>query len=36
MRFLGERFSADLGFVTVLDDEMLLPGVPYVDFVFGF
>jgi hypothetical protein len=36
MRFFGEKISVDLAFLNVLSNDMIFPGIPYVDFVFNF
>jgi hypothetical protein len=36
LRFLGESLSFDLGFLNMVGEDMLFPGVPMVDFVFSF
>jgi len=36
MRFFGEKISVDLAFLNMLGDNMIFPGIPYVDFVFNF
>jgi hypothetical protein len=35
-RFFGERMSIDLGFLNMLGEHAVFPGVPYVDFVIKF
>jgi len=36
IRFFGEKISVDLAFLNTLSDEIIFPGIPYVDFVFNF
>jgi hypothetical protein len=36
LRFLGERMAVDLAFFTVLDADVVFPGVPFVGFVWNF
>jgi hypothetical protein len=36
MRFFGEKLSVDLGFINALGEDLLFPGIPYVDFVVKF
>lgn len=36
LRFFGEQSSLDLGFVNVLGEDAIFPGIPYVGFVFNF
>lgn len=36
IRFLGEKLSIDLGFINLLGETDIFPGVPYIDFVFNF
>ncbi|UCD17093.1 MAG: hypothetical protein JSV44_11670 [Candidatus Zixiibacteriota bacterium] len=36
MRFFGESLAADLAFFTILDEDSIFPGIPYVDFVWNF
>jgi len=36
IRFFGEKISVDLAFLNVLSDEIIFPGIPYVDFVINF
>jgi len=35
-RFFGETMSIDLGFLNVLGEGALFPGIPYIDFVVKF
>lgn len=35
-RFFGEKLSADLGFLNTIGDDMMFPGIPYIDFVIKF
>ncbi len=35
-RFFGEGISVDLALLNTLGDDMIFPGLPYVDFVFNF
>ena len=35
-RFFGEKLSVDLGFINTIGDDMLVPGIPYIDFVMKF
>jgi len=35
-RLLGEKLSVDLALFNTIGDDMLVPGFPYVDFVFSF
>lgn len=36
LRFMGERMTFDLAFVNVLGDDMIFPGIPFIDFAFFF
>ena len=36
LRFIGEKIAVDLGLFTLLDDDPLLPGIIYGNFVFHF
>lgn len=36
LRFFGESMSFDLGFFSVLGEDVLFPGIPWVDFVYNF
>ncbi len=36
IRLFGETMSVDLGFITALGENALIPGLPYIDFVFKF
>lgn len=35
-RFFGENLSVDLGFINTIGDDMIFPGIPYIDFVIKF
>ncbi len=35
-RFFGEKMAVDLAFVTLLEEDPLLPGIPFVNFVYNF
>ncbi len=35
-RFFGEQIAVDLAFATILEEDPLLPGVPFVNFVYNF
>jgi hypothetical protein len=36
LRFMGERMTFDLAFVNVLGEDIIFPGIPFVDFAFFF
>ena len=36
VRFFGEALSVDLALVTVTGEDAIVPGIPYIDFVFNF
>ncbi len=36
LRFFGEKVSVDLGFLNTIGDNMIFPGIPYIDFVIKF
>lgn len=36
IRFLGSKFSVDLAFYNVIGEDTLLPGFPYISFVYNF
>ncbi len=36
IRFFGEKISVDLALITVLGSGAVFPGLPYIDFVYGF
>ncbi len=36
LRFFGEKLSVDLALMNILSDELIFPGIPYIDFVFNF
>ncbi|MCK5118562.1 MAG: hypothetical protein KAQ78_03210 [Candidatus Latescibacteria bacterium] len=36
IRFFGEKLSTDLALMNTLGEDMIFPGVPYIDFVFAF
>jgi len=36
LRFFGEGMAVDLALINVLGDNMIMPGIPFVDFVFNF
>ena len=33
LRFMGQKMSADLGFVYVFNEDLPFPGIPYIDFM---
>lgn len=35
-RFFGEQLAVDLAFMNILGEEILFPGIPYVDFIYNF
>lgn len=35
-RFFGEKIAVDLAFATLLEEDPLLPGIPFVNFVYNF
>jgi hypothetical protein len=36
LRFFGEGLAVDLALINVLGDDMLVPGIPFIDFVYNF
>lgn len=36
IRFMGKRMSFDLSFFTIADNDIIIPGIPYIDFVYNF
>ncbi|MBC8183558.1 hypothetical protein H8E88_20895 [candidate division KSB1 bacterium] len=36
LRFFGEKMSVDLALINTLSDDIIFPGVPYIDFVINF
>ena len=36
LRFFGEKFSADIAFANILDEDAIFPGIPYVGLVWNF
>ena len=36
LRFFGEKLSVDLGLVNTIGEDMIFPGIPYIDFVLKF
>jgi len=36
LRFFGEGLAVDLALVNVLGEDMLVPGIPFIDFVYNF
>ncbi len=36
LRFFGESIAVDLAFFTVLGDDAIFPGIPFIDFVWNF
>jgi hypothetical protein len=36
LRFFGEKLSVDLGMVNTIGEDMIFPGIPYIDFVLKF
>ncbi len=36
LRFFGEKFSADIAFANILDEDAVFPGIPYVGLVWNF
>ncbi|UCG62339.1 MAG: hypothetical protein JSV52_03375 [Candidatus Zixiibacteriota bacterium] len=36
LRFFGEQIAVDLAFATLLEEDPLLPGIPFVNFVYNF
>ena len=36
LRFFGEGLSVDLALLNTIGEDMIFPGIPYVDFVFNF
>ena len=33
---IAEKLSVDLALMNILSDELIFPGIPYIDFVFNF
>ena len=36
LRFFGEQMAVDFAFVTILEEDPFLPGIPFINFVFNF
>ena len=36
LRLFGEKLSVDLGLINTIGEDMIFPGLPYIDFVFNF